>query len=86
MLQRFALNQKNANGKQSAELLVPGCGTKAQDDGPVAYIEIEDGKPVMYVWADIASEDPTHRIDLSDALESNRAEDEPARKAKNKAD
>jgi len=81
MLQKFALNQKNMDGKQSAELFVPGCGTKTQDDGAVVIIEFEDGNPIMYIWSDINSEDWTHRIDLSNALEASR-EEKPARKRK----
>ncbi|MFA5767304.1 MAG: hypothetical protein WC919_05250 [Candidatus Paceibacterota bacterium] len=41
----------------------------AADDDPdaVFYLEVQDGKPVLRVWADINSEEPTHTIDLSGA-------------------
>lgn len=44
--------------------------TKASADGfddAVIYLELNEGKPVLFVWADINSEEPTHRIDLSGA-------------------
>jgi len=41
----------------------------AVDDDPDAifYLEVQDGKPILRVWADINSEEPTHTIDLSGA-------------------
>lgn len=41
----------------------------AADDDPDAifYLEIQDGKPILRIWADINSEEPTHTIDLSGA-------------------
>jgi hypothetical protein len=41
----------------------------AADNDPDAifYLEVQDGKPVLRVWADINSEEPTHTIDLSGA-------------------
>lgn len=41
------------------------------DDAPM-YLEYVDGKPVLRVWADINSEEPTHVIDLSGAHISRR--------------
>ena len=39
----------------------------------VVYLEVnDDGKPMLYVWADINSGDVTHKIDLSGALEIHR--------------
>jgi hypothetical protein len=49
--------------------------TKTSADGfddAVVYLEIYDGKPVLRVWADINSEEPTHVIDLSGAHISKR--------------
>lgn len=40
--------------------------------GEIAIIELYQGKLRLLVWADINREDPTHVIDLSGALESNR--------------
>ena len=49
---------------------IDGYSTQtAADEDPdaIVYLEIEDGKPILRVWADINSEEPTHTIDLSDA-------------------
>ena len=53
---------------------VAGYGEKCADDGygtPI-YLELYQGKLVLRVWADINSEEPTHVIDMSGALESRR--------------
>lgn len=42
--------------------------------GRPIFIEYREGKLTLRVWADINQEDPTHTIDLSGALESNRKE------------
>jgi hypothetical protein len=47
-----------------------GTGTFDSDCGPI-YLEVQDGRPVLYVWADINKEAPV-KIDLAAALESNR--------------
>ena len=54
------------------EVFIKGFGTKAMPPGTSApiYLEIQDGVPKLYVWADIDSEDPTHIIDLSGAAEA----------------
>jgi hypothetical protein len=39
----------------------------SDDPDAVFYLEIQDGKPFLRVWADINSEEPTHTIDLSGA-------------------
>ena len=36
-------------------------------DDAILWLEYEDGKPTLYVFADINSEEPTHKIDLSGA-------------------
>jgi hypothetical protein len=43
-------------------------------EGPFAPVLLErnEGRVRLVVWADINEQDPTHMIDLSDALESNR--------------
>lgn len=47
-----------------------GYGTKDTAGGPVVYIEVgDDGHPVVYVWADKDSEEPTHKINLGGAKE-----------------
>jgi hypothetical protein len=47
-----------------------GTGTFDSDCGPI-YLEVQDGRPVLYVWDDINGEEPT-KIDLAAALKSNR--------------
>lgn len=50
-------------------------------DGDYAPIVIEwwDGAPRILIWSDINDQDPTHVIDMRNALESNRKEcNEPA--------
>ena len=46
----------------------------APNDDPdaIVYLEVEDGRPILRVWADINSEEPTHVIDLSGAHVSRR--------------
>jgi hypothetical protein len=54
---------------------IDGCSTKTADNeepDAVAYLEIQDGKPMLYVYADINQEDPTHAIDLSGARTNRR--------------
>ena len=41
-------------------------------EGAPIYLEFCDGKWELFVWSDINQEDPTHRIDMSGALEANR--------------
>ncbi len=51
------------------EIFIDGYGTKNMPpgaSGPI-YLQIQDGVPKLYVWADINKEDPTHIIDLSGA-------------------
>jgi hypothetical protein len=44
---------------------VSGSTNSAED--AVAFLEIRGGKPILRVWADINSDEPTHIIDLSGA-------------------
>ena len=78
MAQRFGLNQSSE--PQTAEIIVPGCNRNERNatgyPRPIIFIEIENDKPVMYVYGDINQEDWTHRIELKDALESNRDDTE----------
>jgi len=50
-----------------------GTGCQCGDFPPI-FIEWYDGKPRIIIWADINEEEPTHIIDMSGALESNRRE------------
>jgi hypothetical protein len=38
------------------------------------FVEWYDGVPRLIIWGDINDADPTHIIDMSKALESNRKE------------
>jgi hypothetical protein len=44
-------------------------------NGTSMLLEVYEGKPILRVWADINKSDPTHVIDLSGALETNREPD-----------
>ena len=59
-------------GTGGIEVYIEGYGTKNMPPGTSApiYLEIQNGVPKLYVWADINSEDPTHIIDLSGAKEA----------------
>ena len=66
---------KNENDDGIA-ISLKGYSTKTSVDGfddAVIFLELHDGKPILYVWSDINSEDPTHIIDLSGAHTSLRA-------------
>lgn len=49
-----------------------GDHNSAEGYGRPVYIERLNGKLRLVVWADINDEEPTHVIELEDALESNR--------------
>lgn len=72
---------ENSKSEISAKIISDGItirhtGTGCYD-GDYAPIVIEwyDGVPRIIIWADINDQDPTHIIDMSKALESNRLED-----------
>ena len=61
--------------RAGAVLLRPeGTGDfcSADGDGCPVLVEWGDRGPRVIVWADINQEDPTHMIDLEEALESKR--------------
>lgn len=60
--------------RDSVTLGIAGCGVSGMVEGfdEVIYLERYEGGVRLLVWADINKEDPTHFIDLSDAMESNR--------------
>lgn len=68
------------------EISLPEHGQfSVQHNGAPIWLEHHDGKFLLYVWADINQEDPTHSIDMSGALESKREildgwDDEPEKK------
>ncbi len=53
---------------------IPGFGTSDMEPGagPVIYLEMENGEPILRVWADIKTEEPTHKISLKGASEALR--------------
>jgi len=56
------------------EVFIEDMGTfSCKHDSPI-YLEFNDGKWILHVWSDINQEDPTHQIDMTSALESNRSE------------
>ena len=54
----------------AAEVYIDGLGTMVEQGGAPIYVEYYDGAWVLNVWADASSEDPTHRIDLSKAVDN----------------
>lgn len=56
-------------------ILIRPAGTGTLEGGSPMMLEIVSGRPILHVWADINEEEQTHRIDLSEALETNRRED-----------
>ena len=54
------------------EIYLEGYGNRTMEPGhaPLAYLEVgDDGHPVLRIWADFDSEDPTHVISLGPARE-----------------
>lgn len=65
----------HASPHPSVEIFVEGMGTCGSiGDDSAIYLEFYEGKWQLLVWADINEEDPTHRIDMSGAFETNRLE------------
>ena len=48
------------------------CNSKDGYGFPL-YVELHNKKLIVRVWSDISDEEPTHCIDMSGALEKNRA-------------
>lgn len=74
---RTELNEDQCNGNNSASVYVDGMGTKVEEEGAPIHIEYNSGDGVwmLYVWADINEEGPTHIIDMTQALEVNLAKE-----------
>ena len=72
---------ENSKSEISAKTISDGveirhAGTGCHDgDYPPIFVEWYDGVPRIIIWADINDPDPTHVIDMSKALESNRRTD-----------
>jgi len=62
--------------KHGVLIYAEGYGDKTSEPphGSPVVLELYEGKLRLIVWADINQEDPTHTIDLSGAMESNRKE------------
>ena len=67
---RTELNKDQCNGNTAASIYVSGMGTKVEEEGAPIHLESsQDGRWTLYVWADINEEDPTHTINMTQALE-----------------
>ena len=62
----------NESPYPSLEVFIDGMGTRCTPNDSPIYLEFFEGKWWLRVWSDINKEDPTHSIDMSSALESNR--------------
>jgi len=62
------------NEGRGISIHIPGYGTNDMEPGagPVIYLELENGVPILRVWADITDEEPTHKISLAKASEKHR--------------
>jgi hypothetical protein len=60
-------------GEQSnyIEVEIEGMSTALCPGGSILYLEKDEGRWILRVWSDVNQEDPTHRIDLMGALDSN---------------
>lgn len=61
--------QMKASGG-GAEIFIPGLGTANEKGGAPVYLEFNGKSWELFVWSDISSEGPTHRIDLSKAVDN----------------
>jgi hypothetical protein len=54
---------------------IRGCGTFGENRGAPILVKTNwrNDKPILYVWADINQEDPTHEISLEGAMEDDQA-------------
>lgn len=69
---------KAIQGRGHLTLDIDGCGLNTmENDGQVLYLENQNGVPVLYVWGDVNSDDPTHKISLAGALETARTPEFP---------
>ncbi len=75
MIKKDAIISVGPNGpSHGVEVFIEDMGTSvSKHDSPI-YLELNEGKWILHVWSDINQEDPTHQIDMSAALESNRME------------
>ena len=55
------LNQSSSS-KQTAEVGVPGAGRLSVPGTPIHYIEKIGDQITLYMWGDVAQEEPTHVI------------------------
>lgn len=59
------------------EVFIDGYGTHdaAPEHGAPLFIEVDDnGHPVLHAWAEIDSQDPTHKVNLASARDTRLAE------------
>lgn len=53
---------------------VPGLGVQSEQNGSPVMVEYYQGKWWVRVWADINEGDPTHAIELTGAMETERSQ------------
>ncbi|MAG28112.1 hypothetical protein CMI47_21510 [Candidatus Pacearchaeota archaeon] len=72
------LQAKAVHERHGIGVTIKGYGDALTEDshGSPIFIENRNGKLFVCIWADINQEDPTHVIDMSEALENNRKESE----------
>lgn len=86
MLTRHTIGDAKSRGRYEVKvenegaglsLHLPGFGTRDMEPGagPVIFLEFENGEPILRVWADITTEEPTHKISLKKASEVRRIKD-----------
>tara|TARA_Y100001938_G_scaffold146268_1_gene224812 strand:+ start:1325 stop:1675 length:351 start_codon:yes stop_codon:yes gene_type:complete len=70
--------QMKASGG-GAEIFIPGLGTANEKGGAPVYLEFNGKSWELFVWSDISNEGPTHRIDLSKAVDLDAADEKAAK-------
>jgi hypothetical protein len=64
-----------SHGADGLDICLSGHGCSSMEgEAPPIFLEVHEGNVVLYVWADINQDDPTHKINLSGALLSARRE------------
>lgn len=74
----LSLRVEMSSGDNLLAIGADGYGEKASVNGhgwPIV-VEYHEGKFRLLVWSDINDEEPTYKIDMSEAKESNRVEDD----------
>lgn len=64
----------NDSKRSICYVYVPGLGVQSEQNGSPVMVEYYQGKWWVRVWADINKGDPTHAIDLTGAMETERSQ------------